>query len=70
MFKLKQEDEKFLLANIPDMKQVIEARNKRDIQDAFYEWMDVNCFDEESEGFFNLMGKKAQIVWDSIRDTE
>lgn len=70
MFKLKQEDEKFLLANIPDMKQVIEAGNKLDIQDAFYEWMDVNCFDEESEGFFNLMGKKAQIVWDSIRDTE
>lgn len=70
MFKLKQEDEKFLIANIPDIKQLIEGGNKRDIQDAFYEWMDVNCFDKASEGFFNSLGKKAQMVWDSIRDTE
>lgn len=70
MFKLKEADEKFLMDHVPGIDEVIAKGDKMDIQDEFYTWMDVNCFDEKSDGSFNKLGEEAQDVWDSIRNTD
>ena len=70
MFILKEQDKRFLIENIPGIKKIIQLGSKEEIQDAFYEWMDVNCFDESSNGSYNSLGIEASKVWDSIKNTK
>ena len=70
MFELKEKDKDFLVKNIPDIEETIKKGNKREIQDALYLWMEMNCFDEESDGSYNALGREAVKIWDSIKETE
>lgn len=69
MFAIKSQDRDFLLKNVPGIEKVLEEGSKRDIQDSFYEWMDLNCWDVTGE-LIQPIADKAQDVWDSIRETE
>lgn len=70
MFVLKDKDKEFLMENVPGIEEAIKTGDKEEIQDAFYAWMDVNCFDENSNGAYNTLGLEASKVWDSIRNTK
>ena len=69
MFKLRKEDEDYLLKHVPDIGAIIDSGNKGQIQDCFYDWMDSNCWDVTGE-LIQPIADEAQAVWDSLRETE
>lgn len=69
MFKLRKEDEDYLLKHVPGIGAIIDFGNKGQIQDWFYDWMDSNCWDVTGE-LIQPIADEAQAVWDSIRETE
>ncbi len=69
MFKLRKEDEDYLLKHVPGIGAIIDSGNKGQIQDRFYDWMDSNCWDVTGE-LIQPIADEAQVVWDSIRETE
>lgn len=68
MFKLKKDDEKYLLNNVPGIESVIASGDKSEIQNRFYEWMDLNCWDLTGE-LIEPIASEAQAIWNSIRET-